>query len=85
MIKNYICNCPEGYILPIGIMCDLCGDSGITTGGNKSDEVRYGEIVNWFLKGHSRIEISEIMNISRVTVYDAIKWYKQKYANPQHS
>lgn len=79
MIRNYICKCEEGYILPIGKICQYCGDNGIGPGGNKSDEVRYGEMVSWFLHGHSKIQVAELMKVSRVTVSDAIKWYKRKY------
>lgn len=65
------------WILPVGIICEYCGDNGIRTGGRVPDKDKYKHAVSLALSGYRKRQIAERLKISRWMVWKAMQWYKK--------
>lgn len=76
-MKNFICDCPEGYIYPMGTRCLDCQKKHNV--GRKKSTIRNRKIITLRLNRVPRTEVAREFGISPNRVSHIVRVYKKGY------
>jgi len=74
---HFACKCEEGFILPIGAMCNTCGYDGQKR-KRQRNTARYDQIIKLMGQGVKKKAIIERMRTTYQTIGDALSWVLKK-------